>query len=206
MDPMGLFPAPLDSHEIVQAMEMNPLHSHDSKVHQWQFPKRHIWVREKQFSFKFNLSSEKWASSGCLGLIWGMEKNTRFMGIIPSHHKDHLDSPGGKASLTRSDHTPLDIQANTSWRFGVWWVCFGAPSIPKPQEVFAWMSRDSDRSRKKRTKSRGPSIFSMLALQRLPGYMYLEPICCIQKKVFSNQNKGHLGSRCVYIIYINLEI
>ena len=33
-------------------------------------------------------------------------------------------------------------------------------------------------------------------------YIYLEPICplfCLQKKVFSNQNKGHLGSRCIYI-------
>jgi len=47
-----------------------------------------------------------------MGLSWlfgfnmGHGKKTRFMGIIPSHHKDHLDLPGGKASLTRSDHTP----------------------------------------------------------------------------------------------------
>ena len=35
--------------------------------------------------------------------------------------------------------------------------------------------------------------------------IYLEPICplfCLQKKVFSNPNKGHLGSRYVlYIVY-----
>ena len=33
--------------------------------------------------------------------------------------------------------------------------------------------------------------------------IYQEPICplfLVQKKVFSNQNKGHLGSRYVYIL------
>ena len=35
--------------------------------------------------------------------------------------------------------------------------------------------------------------------------IYLEPICplfCLQNKVFSNQNKGHLGSRYIYIYMI----
>ena len=37
-------------------------------------------------------------------------------------------------------------------------------------------------------------------------YIYLEPICplfLVQKKVFSNQNNGHLGSRYAYSMYIN---
>ena len=40
---------------------------------------------------------------------------------------------------------------------------------------------------------------------RLPGYIYLEPVCPLllvmipPNKVFSNQNKGHLGSRYIYI-------
>lgn len=35
--------------------------------------------------------------------------------------------------------------------------------------------------------------------------IYLEPISrlfCLQKRVFSNQSKGHLGSRCRLYIYI----
>ena len=37
-------------------------------------------------------------------------------------------------------------------------------------------------------------------------FFYLEPICplfLVQKNVFSNQNKGHLGSRYAYSMYIN---
>ena len=40
-------------------------------------------------------------------------------------------------------------------------------------------------------------------------YVYLEPICplfLVQKNVFSNQNKGHLGSRRIYIFFFILPM
>ena len=95
MDPMGLFPAPLDSHEIVQAMEMNPLHSHDSKVHQpMTIPKTSYMDERKAVFFQVQFELSKMGLSWLSGFNMGDGKKQHFMGIIPSHHKDHLDSPG----------------------------------------------------------------------------------------------------------------
>ena len=113
MDPMGLFPAPLDSHEIVQAMEMNPLHSHDSKVHQWQFPKRHMGERKAVF-FQVQLEKQQ-------HVLWGLSQATISITLIHRVAK-HL----WRAVITHPRHPG-------EYLLKVWLVFDGyglGPSIP----------------------------------------------------------------------------